>query len=233
MSFDENIQLPDDGDHGILNINPRIFSLEVIYSATYTFLDRAYFVFNGDPDEEIRVKVKPKSSEEDIKELLYEIQNELVNYAVYIIQSSRTQEIRNAIIKRALNTNGISMEEPGGCESYAEDDHTQSSESVSESGNEMIGTDEDFEDEMGIAEPWSPENAEGLAEETEKVVIENRKVVIDKDSCIDCGTCVTIDPDNFVTVDGEVKVTEDQEPTEKTREAYKNCPMEAIELEEE
>jgi len=222
MSFDENIQFPDDGDYGVISINPEIFSLEVIYSATYTFLDRAYFVFEGDPDEEIRVKVKPKSSDDDIEELAYEIQNELVNYAVYIIQSSRNQEIRNAIIKRALNTNGVPVDE-----APVEDDGCGDSE-------DLIGADDDFEDDMGIAEPWSPDQAEGMeGEDSEEVDTDGKKAVIDDDACINCGTCVTIDPDNFYTEDGEVKVAKDQNATDKTIDAYKTCPMDAISFEEE
>lgn len=144
MSFDSNIDVYREEGYGVITINPDIFSLEVIYSATYTYLDKAYFIFEGSPEEEILVKYKPKE-DQDIKKLGYKIQNELLNYAVYIIQASRNKEIRNAIISRALGSNQV--------ETRNEKDSP-------------VGVEDDFvKDEKGIADTWSPEQAEGLEED--------------------------------------------------------------------
>lgn len=92
------------GDEGVVRVNPELFSLSVIYSAAYVFLDKAYFSFGGDPEEEIKVSIKAKEGEDIIK-IIKEFNNELVNYSVYEKQSDRNREIRKAIIERALATN--------------------------------------------------------------------------------------------------------------------------------
>ena len=42
----------------ILTVNPKIYPLETVYSAAYTFLDKAYILLDGDPKKEIIVKLK-------------------------------------------------------------------------------------------------------------------------------------------------------------------------------
>ena len=88
----------------ILYINPELYPLDVIYSAAYVFLDRAYVRFDGDPKKEVLVKLKPKQ-QLDLENLGGEFGNELVNYAFYKIQGEKTKKIRNMIIERALITN--------------------------------------------------------------------------------------------------------------------------------
>jgi His-Xaa-Ser system protein HxsD len=59
-----------------ISLNPKIYPLEALYSAAYVFLDRAYIRFEGDPDKEIKVLIKPKGDEEKIAD---EFMNELIN----------------------------------------------------------------------------------------------------------------------------------------------------------
>ena len=51
------------------------------------------------------------------------------------------------------------------------------------------------------------------------------------DTCIGCGACVAIAPDNFDYQEG-VSVVTNETVTEKTKEAVDACPVGAIELEE-
>ena len=59
--MENNIKINE--DTVILNINPKLYSLETVYSAAYVFLDRAYILLDGDPKEKIVVKLKPKKEE--------------------------------------------------------------------------------------------------------------------------------------------------------------------------
>ena len=50
-----------------MKINPNLYSLEVIYSAAYAFLNKAYILLDGNPEKEILVKLKSKSNEDPEK----------------------------------------------------------------------------------------------------------------------------------------------------------------------
>lgn len=51
------------------------------------------------------------------------------------------------------------------------------------------------------------------------------------DTCIGCGACVAIAPENFDYQEG-VSVVTNETVTEKTKEAVDACPVGAIEVEE-
>ena len=51
------------------------------------------------------------------------------------------------------------------------------------------------------------------------------------DTCIGCGACVAVAPENFDYQEG-VSVVINEEITEATKEALDACPVGAIELEE-
>ncbi|UCC91388.1 MAG: hypothetical protein JSV39_03685 [Candidatus Aenigmatarchaeota archaeon] len=100
-----NLEIDKKGGYLIVSINPKIYPLEVIYSAAYVFLDKAYLIIDGNPKEEIFVQMKPKEGKKVLEELGNEFNNELVNYSVYVVQAVRNQPLRKAIIERVLLTN--------------------------------------------------------------------------------------------------------------------------------
>jgi len=126
-------------------INPNIFPLEVVYSAAYVLMNDAYVILDGDPKKKILVQLKPKTPKKNLEKLALEFNNELINYAVYAVQAAKTQEIRKAIVERALMTNTLPEDE------YSEDMKISKEEKV-----------EFIEDPLGIAKPWTPEMAAGL-----------------------------------------------------------------------
>ena len=142
-----------------VSINPSIFPLEVIYSAAYVLMNDAYVILDGDPKKKILVQIKAKKPKEDLEKLALEFNNELLNYAVYAVQAAKTQEIRRAIVERALMTNTLPEEQE---------------EPVEE---EFSGEKVEFiEDPLGIAKPWTPEMAVGLkVPDTEEYVEEKLK----------------------------------------------------------
>lgn len=111
-------------DHLLLSINPKIYPLDVVYSAAYTLLDQAYIVLDGDPEDEIIAEIRPKRNME-LKKLGNDFNNELINYAVYKKQSEKNTLIRQAIIQRVLLTNGFETDkeskDPEGMASHWEE----------------------------------------------------------------------------------------------------------------
>lgn len=120
----------------LISINPRIYSLDVIYSAAYVFLDKAYLLLDGDPQKKIVVELRPKEkSKSNLEKLGREFNNELLNYATYKEQSERNASIRQAIVQRALLTSEMVEQ--------------------AEQTEQDLGEDLDYlEDPDGIAIPW-------------------------------------------------------------------------------
>jgi len=88
-----------------VSINPKIYPLPTIYSALYSFLDKAYVHIDGDPKEEIIVTLIPKNSEIDLEILGRELNNELINCAAFAIRMKNIKEIRNTIFKNIIEGN--------------------------------------------------------------------------------------------------------------------------------
>lgn len=90
----------------LININSKIYPLDVIYSAAYVFLDKSYIIIDGDPDNKIVIELRLKENSLDIKKdlekLSMEFFNELLNYSFYKMQSEKTKELREALLKTAL-----------------------------------------------------------------------------------------------------------------------------------
>ena len=132
----ENMNI--DNNSVIIKINPNLYALETIYSASYVFLDRAYILLDGDPDKEILIKLKPKEKE-DLEKLGGEFLNELINYSDYKKRAEQTKEIREVLLQRALITNDPSA--------------IQNNEEFEEVMNDL-GDDDYLDDPEGIAIPW-------------------------------------------------------------------------------
>ena len=104
----------------VISINPKIYPLSVIYSAAYVFLDRAYILIDGDPEEEIIIKIMLKERGSDLEILGKDFNNELLNYSAYAVQSEKNAAIRHLILQRALFTNDSELEEQFKTESKEE-----------------------------------------------------------------------------------------------------------------
>ena len=127
-----NMEINKEEGYALISINPKIYPLDVVYSAVYVLLDKAYIVIDGDPAEEIIVEIRSKEKDGDVEEIGHELNNELVNYAVYKTQSEKNKAIRQTIIQRALLTNNFEADD------------------ISDDGE--IG--DYLDDPEGIAVPW-------------------------------------------------------------------------------
>jgi His-Xaa-Ser system protein HxsD len=85
-----------------LSVNPKIYPLDVIYSAAYIFTDENYIILDGNPEEEILIQIKPKKTPENMEKIAQEFNNELLNYAAYAAQSQRNASLRALFMQRVV-----------------------------------------------------------------------------------------------------------------------------------
>jgi His-Xaa-Ser system protein HxsD len=162
-----NIEIDRKNNFLTISVNSKIYPLEIIYSASYVFLDRAYILIDGNPQGKIFIQMKPKSKTENLENLGNDFNNELLNYAVYVVQAVRNQPLRKAIIERALVTN-LQKEVSEKDEEYCEkcgcelilceecgEKYCPTCEKHEEE-SEPAGEDFVIDDPLGIAKPWTP-----------------------------------------------------------------------------
>jgi len=99
----ENIEVNKKENVVVVTVDPKIYPLDTILSAAYVFIDDAYVIITGDPNQEVVVKLKGKGKC-NLVDLGRNFNNELLNYAFYAIQTARTMPIRTAIVQRAFFT---------------------------------------------------------------------------------------------------------------------------------
>lgn len=88
----------------VLSLNPQLYSLGVIYGASYVFIDRAYILLDGDAKKLVKVfiKGKKKLSSKGLEALAGEFKNELLNYALREKLNQASRKIRECTIEKAL-----------------------------------------------------------------------------------------------------------------------------------
>jgi len=97
----ENIEIDKKDNTVAVTVDPKIYPLDTILSAAYVFIDDAYVIVTGDPNQEVVVKLKGKQKC-NLAELGRNFNNELLNYAFYAVQTARTMPIRTALVQRAF-----------------------------------------------------------------------------------------------------------------------------------
>lgn len=101
-----NIKIDEKEGFVLFSLNPKIYSLDIIYSASYVLMDKAYIFLDGDPTTEILVEIRKKDeTKESLKQIVYCFNNELLNYAVYKTQSEKNKGIREALLQKIILTN--------------------------------------------------------------------------------------------------------------------------------
>jgi len=101
-----NIKIDENEGYALFLVNPKIYPLDIIYAASYVLMDKAYIFLDGDPAKEIKVEIRKKeNSTDNVKQLLFAFNNELINYAVYRSQAEKNKGIREIILQRLLLTN--------------------------------------------------------------------------------------------------------------------------------
>ena len=85
-----------------LDIDTKIYPLDVIYSVAYIFLDKYYVLLEGDPKEKIQVKLTAKDNKAEISKAIGEFKNNLITHSLYKKQSEKNSAIRQLILQAAL-----------------------------------------------------------------------------------------------------------------------------------
>jgi len=98
----DNITYHD--DYIEMHLNSKIYPLDIVFSAAYILMDKAYIIVDGNPKKTLIVKIRPKNKYY-LKKLAYEFNDELLNYSVYKKQSEKNSKLRLELLKRALLTN--------------------------------------------------------------------------------------------------------------------------------
>jgi His-Xaa-Ser system protein HxsD len=101
----ENIEIDEVGGYAFFYINPRIYSIDVVYAAAYAMIDRAFVILDGDPKNKIKIEIRKKVRHHDLNELVISFNEELLNYATYKVQSEKNKGIREMLLQRVLLTN--------------------------------------------------------------------------------------------------------------------------------
>ncbi|MFH1532085.1 MAG: His-Xaa-Ser system protein HxsD [Pseudomonadota bacterium] len=117
-----------------VEVQKGLYPLEVIYGASYQFIDRCYVRLEQADDGRIAIYIKPKpDSVVDVEALAGEFQNELLNQAFRRKVAQRTGKVRDMVVQRAL----------------------YSAVPERSDADDMEGDDLDFlDDPLGIAVPW-------------------------------------------------------------------------------
>ncbi|MFH1669452.1 MAG: hypothetical protein ABIA62_06000 [Candidatus Woesearchaeota archaeon] len=85
-------------EKAIFSINPKIYPLDIVYSAAYIMIDRAFILLDGDPKDRIEVEIRKKHPEQDIDVLVMQFNEELLNYATYRSRSRESLAFRNSLL---------------------------------------------------------------------------------------------------------------------------------------
>ena len=132
-----------------IKLNPLFYPLEVVYSASYALIDKAYFSFDGDPDKEIIVNVVPKENVES-EQLRKDFNNELLNYLEYKMNYERNKDIRHVILQKALELGSSTIQ------NFSGNSEQFSSENIED--EDLFDDDDDLDfiddDPLEIALPW-------------------------------------------------------------------------------
>jgi len=97
----DNFEIDKENKLVLVSINPKIFPLPSIFSASYMMLDQAFIVIDGSPETEIVVSLRPKNSC-GLEQLARQFNDQLLNYTVNDYESRKTSALREEIVKQAF-----------------------------------------------------------------------------------------------------------------------------------
>jgi His-Xaa-Ser system protein HxsD len=91
-----------------VSINPKIYPVDIVYSAAYVFLDKAYVLLKGDPKKEIIAELIPKAAMNSLQmeEFGMEFNSQLLNYATYKDYSNKNIEVKKMIMHEIFTSLG-------------------------------------------------------------------------------------------------------------------------------
>ena len=101
MPATDNFEIDIKKKLALVSVNPKIFPLQAVLSASYLMLDQAFVVIDGSPETEIVVSLRPRQKQLP-EQLARQFNDELLNYAVNNAETKKTEKLREEIIKQAF-----------------------------------------------------------------------------------------------------------------------------------
>jgi len=103
-NFMEKIKNKINKNQIIFYLSPKVYSLEVIYSAANSFLSKAYVLLDCDSDKKIKVELKGKAelSKKQLEALAGEFCNEVLNCLLRAEITKSNQKLREYVVASAL-----------------------------------------------------------------------------------------------------------------------------------
>ena len=101
MTAIDNFEVNKKENTVLVSVNPKVYPLSVIFSASYLMMDQAFVVIDGDPETEIVISLRPRA-EHGLEEIARNFNDQLLNYAVNDAESKKTEKLRDALIKDAF-----------------------------------------------------------------------------------------------------------------------------------
>ena len=101
MSTIDNFELNKKQNTVLVSVNPKVYPLSVIFSASYLMMDQAFVVVDGDSETEIVVSLRPRTGQE-LESIARNFNDQLLNYAVNNAESKKTEKLRDELIKDAF-----------------------------------------------------------------------------------------------------------------------------------
>ena len=89
-------------DKAIIHINPKVYNLDMVYATAYVHIDRIWFLFDGDPAQEIIVTATRKHSGVNLDQFAKNFLNELLSISNYFKQFELNKDVITAVLQRAL-----------------------------------------------------------------------------------------------------------------------------------
>ena len=90
----DNLEINKEKNFVIVSVNPKMHSLDVIYASAHSFINDAYVVIDGNPDEFVLVKLSPFKDDCDLENLGREFNNALIDYSASKIKSEFERKIQ-------------------------------------------------------------------------------------------------------------------------------------------
>jgi len=151
----------------IIELNPKLYDLETIYSSAYQLIEDAFILLSGDPEEKITIQLssqKNKNTKEELETIAKNFLNQLVNYTYYKLNAKNKENTRALLLKQSFESVLQKSEEPVTellpqiDNSFNEEEYVpeKSSEDVWEDDSDVEINEDDleFDDPEGIAIPW-------------------------------------------------------------------------------
>jgi len=133
-----------------ITVNTKIYPLDSILTAAYTFVDRAYILLDYAENGDIRITFKSRNSAgpDEFAELAGEFENELLHQSLRLKVAKKNRKIREMIIAQALYGAGKAEE------TEEEEELEQELRDILADAEEEEGSEDYLEDPLGIAVPW-------------------------------------------------------------------------------